>query len=153
MEGDKKDKFKLWWLEQCQVCDSITVSFLTHGFRHLWIWSCLSLCCLRTRREGRSFFGVGAAADGRKFPLRKWSQGRIEPPNSEGKAGFAFFAQQTELSASATICIAHFLVVPSSSWLEKLRCSGRVFVAYSKLLLLLSYATLQQTGVVEQMLQ
>ena len=25
----------------CQVCDSVTVSFLTHGFRHLWLWSFL----------------------------------------------------------------------------------------------------------------
>ena len=45
----------------------------------------------RGERGGASF-GAGAA-DGKKFPLSRWSQGRIEPPNSEGEAGFAFFAQ------------------------------------------------------------
>ena len=28
----------------CQVCHSVTVSFLTHSFRHLWLWYFLSLC-------------------------------------------------------------------------------------------------------------
>ena len=25
----------------CQVCDGVTVSFLTHSFHHLWLWSFL----------------------------------------------------------------------------------------------------------------
>ena len=41
----------------------------------------------------RASFGAGAGADGRKFQLSRWSQGRIEPPNSEGEACLAFFAQ------------------------------------------------------------
>ena len=46
----------------------------------------------RGERGGASF-GAGAGADGRKFQPSRWSQGRIEPPNSEGEACFAFFAQ------------------------------------------------------------
>ena len=41
--------------------------------------------------RGGASFGAGAAADGSKFPLSRWSQGRIEPPNSEGEAGFCLF--------------------------------------------------------------
>ena len=46
----------------------------------------------RGERGGASF-GAGAGADGRKFQLSRWSQGHIEPPNSEGEACFAFFVQ------------------------------------------------------------
>ena len=46
----------------------------------------------RGERGGASF-GAGAGADGCKFQLSRWSQGCIEPPNSEGEACFAFFAQ------------------------------------------------------------
>ena len=61
----------------CQVCDS-AVSFLPTVFA---IYSKI-VCGLS-----------GAAADGSKFLLSRWSQGRIDPPNSKGEAGFAFFAQ------------------------------------------------------------
>ena len=127
----------------CQVCHSVTVSFLTHGFRHLWLWSFLSLCCLRTRRErGGASFGAGAA-DGSKFPLSRWSQGRIEPPNSEGEAGFASFAQQTEfryhhLNGSLLSC--SILKKVALQWpyfqhtLNKLDASTNGIYAISKLL-------------------
>ena len=45
----------------------------------------------RGDRGGASF--AGAATDESKFPLSRWSQGRIEPLNSEGEADFTFFAQ------------------------------------------------------------
>ena len=51
-----------------------------------------SAAFVRGERGGASF-GAGAGADGRKFQLSRWSQGRIEPPNSEGEACYAFFAQ------------------------------------------------------------
>ena len=53
--------FKLWCLNclmagtvqtDFQACYSVTVSFLTHVFRHLWLWSFLSLC--RPRTEPRA---------------------------------------------------------------------------------------------------
>ena len=79
----------------CQVCDSVTVSFLTHGLRHLWQIVCgLSFHSAAFKRGERGGASFGpAAVDGSKFPLSRWSQGRIELPNSEGGAGFAFFAQ------------------------------------------------------------
>ena len=43
------------------------------------------------RERGGASLEEGAAADGSKFLLSRWSQGRIEPPNSEGEACFAFF--------------------------------------------------------------
>ena len=42
--------------------------------------------------RGGASFGP-AAADGSKFPLSRWNQGRIELLNSKGEAVFAFFAQ------------------------------------------------------------
>ena len=44
--------------------------------------------------KGGASFGAGAAADGSKFPVSRWSQGLIEPPNSEGKAGFSHSRQK-----------------------------------------------------------
>ena len=82
----------------CQVCDtgSVTVSFLTHGLRHSWQIVCglsfRSAAAFERGERGGASFGP-AAADGSKFPLSRWSQGRIESPNSEVGAGFAFFAQ------------------------------------------------------------
>ena len=35
--------------------------------------------------------GQALAQDGRRFQLSRWSQGRIELSNSEGKVCFAFF--------------------------------------------------------------
>ena len=59
----------------CQVCDSVTVSFLTHGLRHLWQIVCgLSIHSAAFKRgeRGRASFGP-AAVDGSKFPLSRWS--------------------------------------------------------------------------------
>ena len=50
----------------------------------------LLLSNVETGERGGASFGAGAGADGRKFQLSRWSQGRIEPPNSEGEACFAF---------------------------------------------------------------
>ena len=115
----------------CQVCDSVTVSFLTHGFRHSWLDLVFPFAFECGGAE--LLWGAVAAADGSKFPLSRWSQGRIKPPNSEGEAGFAFFAhcRQKCRRRPATICIAHFLVLPSSSWFESCVVVA-AFLAYSK---------------------
>ena len=70
----------------CQVCDSVTVSFLTHGFRHLWLWSFLSPS--NAERGAELLLGQSLPRMGVNFRLA--GQGHIEPPNSEGEAGFAF---------------------------------------------------------------
>ena len=105
------------------------MSFLKHGLHHLWQIVCSlsfhSAAFERGERGGASF--GPAAADGSKFSLSRWSQGRIEPPNSEGGAGFAFFAQKTEVSVSPCNPLNSSLLSCSILILvEKLRCSGRI---------------------------
>ena len=77
----------------CQVCDSVTLSFLTHGLHHLCQNSLQSFPFRSAAFERGERGGASSAADGSKFLLSRWSQGRIKLPNSEGEACFAFFAQ------------------------------------------------------------
>ena len=74
----------------CQVCDSATMSFLTHSLRHLVCGLSFRSTAFECGERGGASFGPGAATDGSKFPLSRWSQGRIEPPNNEGESCFAF---------------------------------------------------------------
>ena len=56
----------------------------------------------RGERGGASF-GAGAAVNGSKFPLSRWSQGCIELPNREGEAGS--HRRQKFQRRPATVCI------------------------------------------------
>ena len=54
----------------CKVCDSVTLSFLTHSIRHKSRWCFLSLPLnIVFGERGGASFGAGAGADGRKFQL------------------------------------------------------------------------------------
>ena len=79
----------------CQVCDSVTVSFLTQGLHQLWqnrLWSLLSLCALERRERGGASLGQALPWMGVNFRLAGGAKGHIEPPNSDGESCFAFFA-------------------------------------------------------------
>ena len=77
----------------CQVCDTAWVSWHVVFAIYAKVVCGLSFrsAAFQCGEKGGASFGPGAAADGSKFPLSRWSQGHIEPPNSEGEAGFAFF--------------------------------------------------------------
>ena len=68
----------------------------TRPFSHERVGSGHETTFERGERGGASF--GPAAVDGSKFPLSRWSQGHIQPPNSEDGAGFAFFAQYVDRS-------------------------------------------------------
>ena len=123
--------FKLWWPEQCRGTVRFVIMSLWVSWHIVFAIYGKIVCDLSFRpaafergERGGTYFGAGAAADGSKFPLSRWSQGRIKPPNNKGEAGFAFLhSRQKFRRHPATI---HYLVVPSSSWFEKLRCSSHI---------------------------
>ena len=61
-----------------QVCDSVTVSFLTQGLPQLWqnrLWSLLSLCALERRERGGASLGQALPWMGVNFRIAGGAKG------------------------------------------------------------------------------
>ena len=74
----------------CQVCDKCqpefldTVYVIMAKFHRIVCGLSFHSAAFECGERGRASFGAGAGMDGRKFQLSRWSQGRIEQPNSVG---------------------------------------------------------------------
>ena len=65
----------------CQVCDSVTLSFLTHGLRHL---------CQNSLWLGQALPQMGV-----NFCLAGGAKGTLSRRTSKGESCFAFFADRS----------------------------------------------------------